>query len=327
MKLDRVEFRLHAAWAVTAVVLLLVGWCWYGLSSWSDGQWLGGGSAPGLACGVLAGLIIVFEMLLWPRKALRRLRLGPTKHWMAAHIWLGLACLPLAVVHSGFHWGGWLPTILVTLLALAVVSGLYGLLLQNVLPTWMLQHLPAETIYSQIDHVSRQAADDARRMLIAACGPDRTPGRMERPSDPELDDPGGGSLPTAVVVGAVRDVGRVRGRTLRTGAMTAHRDDKSTLWNAYSELEPFLHRGRIAGGPVADPLRSQKWFALLRRSCHRDSDAVIAALEQQCEQRRQFDTQQRVHWWLHSWLPVHLSLSLALLILLFAHVWTALRYW
>ena len=46
-----------------------------------------------------------------------------------------------------------------------------------------------------------------------------------------------------------------------------------------------------------------------------------------CDQRRQFDTQQTVHRWLHTWLPVHIGLSVAVTILLAAHIWTALKYW
>ena len=48
-------------------------------------------SPPGFAYGVSGGAIILFEMLLWPRKSLwRGWRLGRTKLWMTAHIWLGL---------------------------------------------------------------------------------------------------------------------------------------------------------------------------------------------------------------------------------------------
>ena len=75
----------------------------YGFSSGSW-TWPGGGSPPGFAYGVLGGGIILFEMLLWPRKSLwRGWRLGRTKLWMTAHIWLGLLTLPLLLLHGGFH--------------------------------------------------------------------------------------------------------------------------------------------------------------------------------------------------------------------------------
>ena len=43
---------------------------------------------------------------------------------MAAHIWLGVAALPLAIVHCGFHLGGWLPTTFMALLVLTTLSGM-----------------------------------------------------------------------------------------------------------------------------------------------------------------------------------------------------------
>ena len=34
-----------------------------------------------------------------------------------------------------------------------------------------------------------------------------------------------------------------------------------------------------------------------------------------------------MHRWLHNWLIIHLPLSVALVILMFVHVWVALKYW
>ncbi|MGI9470363.1 MAG: hypothetical protein ACR2NZ_02445, partial [Rubripirellula sp.] len=152
---------------------LLVGW--YLTESYSSGHWLSGGSAAGLSCGVVAGFIILFEMGLSPKKWLRRIKwLGPAKYWMAAHLWLGLASLPLAIAHSGMVLGGWLPATFMILFLLTIASGVYGWVLQNVLPKWMLRHLPVETIYGQIDHVSRVTVEDAQRLLVATCGPEES---------------------------------------------------------------------------------------------------------------------------------------------------------
>ena len=47
---------------------------------------------------------VVMEPLL--RKRLRRYRLGRTRTWMRLHIWMGLVCLPVILVHAGFGFGG-----------------------------------------------------------------------------------------------------------------------------------------------------------------------------------------------------------------------------
>ena len=45
-----------------------------------------------------------------------------------------------------------------------------------------------------------------------------------------------------------------------------------------------------------------------------------------CDQRRQFDLQSRMHFWLHAWLGVHVALSVALTVLMIVHAVLALEY-
>jgi len=324
--LDRQQLRLHLLPALSAGILALGMAVWYVADSVEADQWLGGGSTVGLVCGIIVGLIIAFEMLLWPRKALRRFRLFPTKYWLAAHLWLGLASFPLAVLHCGFHLGGYLPATLMILFSLTIFSGVYGWAVQNILPRWMLRNLPAETIYNQIEHVSQQSAEDARRMLIASCGRRRT--ALEQ-IEVDIDEQDDFSVTQTIVVGAIRQAGRGKttGRTLQTKHMSDAHDDRDRLWNAYDNLEAFLKQGATSASPINDRRESTIWFQRLRKECGPDSQDVIDALEQLCDQRRQFDTQGTVHRWLHGWLPIHIGLSIAVSILLIVHVWTALKYW
>lgn len=326
MKLDRSQRPLHIFWATPAVALVLLCTGWYFFASARAGNWLGGGSAAGLACGVAAALIILFEMLLWPRKELRRWRLFPVKHWMCAHIWFGLACVPLAICHSGFHGGGVLTWSLLIILGFTVLSGIYGLVMQNILPARMLQEIPAETIYSQIDHVSRQNVDDARQMLLRAVGPN--PQRTRGSADRVQHSPGYElEVRQAAVIGAIRAEGRITGREVRTIQPDRQRTDAELLWNAFDEMRPFLLEGQRAGGPIATLASAEKWFDQLRQRCREESYSLIEALEAICDQRRQFDRQATLHGWLHGWLPLHVAISVALSLLLIWHVIIALRYW
>src|SRR5262249_32094129 len=95
------------------------------------------------------------------------------------HIWLGLLTVPLILLHSGFAWGGQLTTILAVLFIAVIASGIYGLAVQQWLPSKMLSELPAETIVSQIDHVARNLCEDAEQLVAAGCGAgrDETSGR------------------------------------------------------------------------------------------------------------------------------------------------------
>jgi hypothetical protein len=185
MLIDRNQWRLHAAPALAAfgVTAALIGW--YMAESYRQGEWLGGGSLPGLTLGIVAALIILFEMALSPRKWLRSMRLFPTRYWLAAHLWFGLACLPLAIAHSGFHLGGWFTSMLTMLLVGTVLSGVIGLAMQNVVPKWLLRQVPAETITTQIDHVALTLVDDVDQLLRTVCGPRA---RASHSSDTNADE-------------------------------------------------------------------------------------------------------------------------------------------
>ena len=322
MLLNRGQAKLHLLFAIPAALLTVGCIAYYAGECIEAGTLVGGGSASGLVCGIAAGGVIVFEMLLWPRKFFRRWRLIPAKYWLAAHIWFGIAALPLAIVHSGFHFGGWLPATLIVLFVLTIISGLYGLALQNILPRWMLRYLPAETIYNQIDYVSQQAVDDIQRMLVIACGRQLS-GDALLAEEPELEAAAAGT----VVVGAVRQAGKTHGRTLQTRHVADASADRDSLWSALEEIKPFLLHGREVATPVTHRPHAVAWFGRLRRVCGSESQGIVDDMETMCDQRRQFDTQQTVHRWLHAWIPLHIGLSVAVTVLLAAHVWTALKYW
>lgn len=334
MLINRDKVGYHVPWVVVTAVVLAGSIAWYIAASRGAGALVGGGSLVGLVTGVIAGAIIAFEMLLWPRKWLRRLRLIPAKFWMVGHIWLGLLVLPMAILHSGFHLGGLLPTLLMTLLVLVYISGLYGLVLQQLLPRWMLRNVQAETITSQIDVVAEQTDNDLRRLLVSVCGSDAV-GRSEEADDasaeadasrsPGAQSSGGGAA--TVVIGTVRKVGSISGRSLQTRTLRLDREDAAPLWTAYRQLRPYLLHGAAREKEFAEPRRVDALLGRLRGSVTADGQMIVDAIEQACDQRRQFDIQRRAQRWLHAWIPVHVILSVAVTILLAAHIYTALRYW
>ncbi len=304
--------------------MLAICTAWYVRDCLAAGRWLGGGSTVGLVTGTIAGLVIAFEMLLWPRKALRRLRLFPTKYWLAAHLWIGLVAWPIAVLHSGFHLGGYLPMSLMVLYTIATVSGIYGWIAQNVLPGWMLRNLPGETIYNQIDHVSQLSAGDVERLLLTGCGPRLT---VAEEAESVLESLPADLSDRTIVIGAVRQRGRTSGWVPRTHQVGDARDDRATLWAGYDQIAEFLQQGSRVKSPVSERRQSELFFSQLRQRCGESSQGIIEAMQEAVEQRRQFDTQGSAHRWLHGWLPLHIGVSVAVSVLLIVHVWTALKYW
>jgi hypothetical protein len=328
---DRENWRYHRSWCgatVLATVAAVIFYLAYGFAagSWA---WPGGGSPPGFAYGVLGGGIIVFEMLLWPRKSLLRgWRLGRTKGWMTAHLWLGLLTLPLLLLHGGFHFNlasSTLAAVLMWLLVLVVLSGVFGLVMQNLVPRLMLERVPAETIVSQIEYILDQYRDEARRLVGMTCG--------RAPDDTGGAGVGGGSAvqaeagPTYVAVGTLRQAGRVQGKVVEVGVAVGYVPDSEPLLAFYRErVDPYLRARSGTRLALGSPGRAAALFSALKTDLRPEAHPIVDRLADLCDQRRQFDLQARLHGWLHTWLAVHVALSVALLVLMVVHIFLALKY-
>ena len=96
-----------------------------------------GGTPLGLAFGAISLGIFVFAALLSLRKKIPLWRVGTVQRWLRAHIWLTFLTIPLVILHSGFRLGGPMTTLLMVLYAIVMVSGVYGLGLQHLMPRLM----------------------------------------------------------------------------------------------------------------------------------------------------------------------------------------------
>jgi hypothetical protein len=227
-------------------------------------------------------------------------------------------CLPLLVLHSGLRLGGTLSSVLMILLVVVVVSGIWGLVLQNLLPRRMLEEVPAETIYSQMNYLVDQLMAEGDRLIAATCGSTAVE---------TVDRDGTANEAGPMVVGAVRVVGAVQGKVLGTRAPAQPIADTDALAVFYlDEVVPFLRQGG-GSSPLANSQRAAVLLANLRTQLPAAAHEVADTLAGFCEQRRQWDHQARLHFWLHNWLWLHFPLSVALVVLMVVHVWVALKYW
>ncbi len=342
------KMHLHYGPIALACLLIVGGGIWQFLVGPKDSA-VSGSSLAGLVVGSIAAGIILFELLLWPRKRLRKYKLGRTKFWVAYHLWLGLACGPLAFIHSGFRFGGTFSTILMVLLMLVLGSGVFGWAMQLVIPRWMLGNLPQETIPSQIDDVSLLSALESRQMLTVALGtkPPNT-GKLVVLEDQLAALKAGSSLPSmslaqdtpqldksnAIVVGAMqrRDPQRVSIVQEMAGDLTP--GDRLEIWKQYTlVIEPFLLKNIVASSsqsskrsPVRTLQMTQDWFKTLQDSCSPCVSPILDALQATVEQRLQFDAQKMAHAWLHRWIAFHAGISILLGVLLVVHIIQSLRY-
>lgn len=295
-----VSDRQTRPWLAFSAVLLLAGGAGYALFQARRPGGPSGGGVVGISYGALSLAMMTFAMLLALRKRLRTLRIGRTYWWMQGHVWLGLLAFPFALFHSGFKFGppGTLAGVIMWLFTLVVVSGVIGLVFQNIIPSLILRRVQRETVYEQHDHVlgilRREVAERIKQV------------------EQFIQAPVGGAQ-TVVLDTIHTDVGSVLAlQRIRTF-------EQSTVL-------PFLADRPPKDSPLRRPASSASAFKDL---CSALPGAVIEPvndIEQIVGERRQMLLHRSLHHWLHIWLLVHVPISYALFVLVILHAVFAWRF-
>jgi len=250
-----------------------------------------GSSWPGLAYGVASLILMIYAGLIGVRRKVRVLNLGRAASWLRGHIWLGTLSYPLAIFHAGFRFGGTLAVWLIVLFTIVLVTGIFGLVVQHLVPRFMTVQVQVETMYEQISLYVARLHEEAVRVVTEVCG------ALE--GAPAVDEKAKGKKPVAL-------------------------EGSEPLKRFYvTELGTFLEDGRGRLGNVASRTAVfSQMKTLLPPTLH----ATLTQLEDLCEERRQLAVQVRLHRWLHGWLIIHLPAAVALLILTVVHAVASLYY-
>ena len=318
--------RSHRTWIALCVVVLAVSTVVYVFYVRGALNGPSGKSAVGLTFGIVGSILMIFAGVLGARRKVPTWQIGRGTFWMRGHIWLGLLSYPLILFHGGFALGGPLTFALMVLFTVVIISGILGLLLQQVMPRLMLTRVPLETVYEQIDSIVGQLRSESDELVAAACGPigvassptgaataTATVTSLDRRAGGGLGDRGGGHQP--------RSTSRPHPTPLPPTP------ESGILRETYlREIRPFLDPHGSSNGILGNPGRAQNLFRQLRTALPSLLHSTVGELEASCEERRQLRDQKRLHHWLHGWLLVHVPLSLALLLLGAAHAIIALRY-
>jgi len=300
----------HRVWLVASIVILGAATAVYVIYALSAPHGPSGGSFFGLIFGFIGFGFMIYAGLLGARKKVPVMRLGRAQTWMRGHLWLGLLALPLILFHGGFHFGGLLTSILLWLLIITVLSGVFGAILQHYLPTIMLERVPMETIYDEIDRVRDHLRLEAEGFIADLCG-----------AEPEPMEVAAGDRILAGGATAMRPRG---GGSIQYGLTEEEVEPVRSFFN--SEMLPYLRDPLAPGSRLAEDTRAVAAFTKLRMLVPAVAHPVIANLENLCEEERQLTRQARLHKVLHVWLLLHIPLSLALLLLSLFHAVIALRY-
>lgn len=96
-----------------------------------------GGSAYGYTLGTIGALLILWLTMLGLRKRAMTSGAWSLKAWTSAHVYLGLALIVIATLHTGFEFGWNVHTLAYVLMLVVIVSGMVGIVLYARLPQKM----------------------------------------------------------------------------------------------------------------------------------------------------------------------------------------------
>lgn len=315
--------RSQKGWATFTLVAFLLATGYFafyyhkatlpGGPGWSSQSW------TGLGYGIVGFGLMIFCGLLGIRRRVRIWRLGKGQSWLRAHIWLGLLAFPLIYFHAGMRFGYGLTFWLMILFIIVLVSGILGVVLQNVLPSALLVRVPAEATYEQIPNVINSLRTEADSMVAKVCG---QLGDTAAPQEGEL-------MPSGAGGGIIKSSGPVQGKIMRSRTRnTGPLEGAAPLKQFYlKEVQPFL-RPEFKGRSTLDTPRSAlATFEHARTLVPEPLHETLKDLESVCEERRQLAVQVRLHQWLHFWEFIHVPLSYALLVMSAVHATIAtLKY-
>ena len=300
--------RTHRKWFLASAIMLAIAVIIY--VPYAMRGHVKGGSALGLAYGIIGFAFMLFAGLLGLRKKFPIWRIGRASSWMRGHLWLGLLSFPLILLHGGFYFGGSLTRVLMWMFLIVFVSGIFGAVVQHYLPRIHTERLPMETIYEQIDRVRGQLAEEAAKLVDDSCA--ALEGDVTRASTEQLA--------VAAAAGVNWDV------TVASGLQADERVATDLRQFYRRDIHSYLEKSGSYRQPLADRSRSQAMFRQMRVLLPPNLHPAIDELENICEEKRELDHQNTMHKLLHGWLLVHVPLSYAVLLLGALHAVIALRY-
>jgi hypothetical protein len=123
-----------------------------------------GGTWAGYGLGTVGAVLILWLMSFGIRKRAYRSNSGTLQGWLSAHVYLGTALLIIATLHTAFQFGYNVHTLAYVLMAIVIVSGMFGAWAYWKYPEVMTRNRANLTRMQMLE----QVADLDRRMRMAA---------------------------------------------------------------------------------------------------------------------------------------------------------------
>jgi len=301
--------RKHKPWIITTAALAVAAVALY---LWDAPRHLNGprgSTAVGLTFGIAAFAIMLFCAALSLKRRVPHWRLGRTHTWLRAHIWLGLLVVLLVALHSAFRVGGTMTAWLWILLALVTVSGIVGLVLQQMVPSLLTHSTPGETVAQQLSRELESLVTLARYEVVKYAA-------LPYAARPEW---------AQLAVEDERAAADMPKWRPPKGSPAPPLPGSELLGTFYLEhARPFLSGTDHPN--LNNPARAESLFESLRQMTPPPIHPGVDALESLCRRRRELQRQRVLMRVMTAWLVVHVPLSWLLLILTAMHAVVALRY-
>lgn len=254
-----------------------------------------GGTVFGYTLGTIGALLILWLTWFGIRKRHYSSNAGTVQGWLSAHVYLGLALPVIVLLHAGFQFGVNVHTLAFVLMVIVIVSGMYGVFVYMKYPERISSNRGGASRPEQFD----QLADLDRRARRVA---------------ESLDD----GFADLVQSGVSRtELGGTLWERLR------QRDNSKIVLPGDGQTKAVSNAGQEA---ALDWLADQQ-----SRASDADVAATIAELSALLRNKRKLLRQLREDLRLQAgmelWLYIHVPLTTALLVALFAHILTVFLYW
>ncbi|MGA1424755.1 MAG: hypothetical protein ACO329_09730 [Steroidobacteraceae bacterium] len=283
--------RRYLKVAIGLCVLSIVAYVWHDpLSPPNGGTWLG------YTLGGIGAALILWLTALGVRKRSYSSSLGTLRGWTSAHIYLGLALIVVATLHTGFQFGWNLHTLCYVLMMIVIGSGIFGMVVYLRYP----QLMSSNRAGTKPDVLLEEINDLDQRSLRVANEMPRRFGDVLR-SNREGTRIGGS---TRAILGGL-DLSTINLPSAGGSSQQVANPEQAALLDW-----------------LADELARSTDGELTKRIG--DLLSVIATRRNQLRRLRR-DAQ--IRGWLEIWLYVHVPVTLALIGTLIAHVVSVFLYW
>jgi hypothetical protein len=124
-----------------------------------------GGTWLGYGLGTVGAILILWLLAFGIRKRAYNSNLGTLRGWLSAHVYLGIALVFVATLHSGFEFGKNIHTLAYLLTLVVVLSGFFGLYFYLRNPSLMGSLLSGKTLQEH-GQILREIDEQCRKLAL-----------------------------------------------------------------------------------------------------------------------------------------------------------------